>query len=552
MFRKTATDKQYGIFNNILGMLNGSARKHYEDTESWHNLFRKDVFSQVDESIFSVLFDKEMGAPNVSVRTVLSMMVLKEGFGWSDSQLFEQCHFNLLVRGAIGLVNIDDKVLAESTYYLFRKRVHEYCKKNGVDLIEKTFQAITKAQAIEFNVSGKSIRMDSKLIGSNVAWCSRYELIHETISHFCHNANQKLMNLLSEKEREQIGLICKEKGEKVVYRSNREDIQKHLLELGILMYKLTQIFDTSSGECYAILCRVFSEQYKIESEQVVLRPKEELQAENVQTPHDTDCTYRKKAEQEIKGYAVNLTETCDKGSLNLITGVQVENASAADNEFVDPGVSNTVEIFDRIPENLHTDGAYHSPLNASFCEAADINFYCTGMQGSTGRFDLRMTEDGLVVTDTKTGEIIPCEKLKSGSWKIETTEGYRYFSPEQIDTCERRRTIEELPAKIKNIRNNVEASIFQLSFHTRNNKTRYRGIIKHKLWATMRCLWINFRRIVKWVGKVCPKILKSLSSFSFILFFPVLIFLIQLFDQLFIPKVSWAKRKPILCENYCF
>ena len=57
----------------------------------------------------------------------------------------------------------------------------------------------------------------------------------------------------------------------------------------------------------------------------------------------------------------------------------------------------------------------------------------------------------------------------------------------------------------KNKRNNVEASIFQLCFHTRNNKTRYRGKLKHELWAFARCAWINLRRIVLFQSKNAPE-----------------------------------------------
>ena len=40
---------------------------------------------------------------------------------------------------------------------------------------------VTQSQAIEFQVHGKKVRMDSKLLGSNIAWYSRYELVHETL-----------------------------------------------------------------------------------------------------------------------------------------------------------------------------------------------------------------------------------------------------------------------------------------------------------------------------------------------------------------------------------
>jgi hypothetical protein len=61
----------------------------------------------------------------------------------------------------------------------------------------------------------------------------------------------------------------------------------------------------------------------------------------------------------------------------------------------------------------------------------------------------------------------------------------------------------ELFAKKTNRRNNVEATVFQLSFFTQNNKTRYRGNFKHQLWAYIRALWINLIRIQKWGGILC-------------------------------------------------
>ena len=65
------------------------------------------------------LFDEESGRPNAPIRLLVAMLILKEGFGWSDEQLFEAVHFNLLVRRALGLLNLTDEVPVESTYYLF-------------------------------------------------------------------------------------------------------------------------------------------------------------------------------------------------------------------------------------------------------------------------------------------------------------------------------------------------------------------------------------------------------------------------------------------------
>jgi hypothetical protein len=63
----------------------------------------------------------------------------------------------MLTRSALGLFNINDSLPTESTYYLFRKNIMEYAKKNGENLFETAFAQITKGQCSEFEVSGKRI-----------------------------------------------------------------------------------------------------------------------------------------------------------------------------------------------------------------------------------------------------------------------------------------------------------------------------------------------------------------------------------------------------------
>jgi hypothetical protein len=48
-------------------------------------------------------------------------------------------------------------------------------------------------------------------------------------------------------------------------------------------------------ETYQTLFRIYEEQYKMTDEQKIeLRPKEEISSDSVQSPHDTECAYRKK------------------------------------------------------------------------------------------------------------------------------------------------------------------------------------------------------------------------------------------------------------------
>ena len=56
---------------------------------------------RVDETVFSVLYTRGKGAPNASLRVLVGMMILKEGQGWSDEQLFENCNFYLHALSAL-------------------------------------------------------------------------------------------------------------------------------------------------------------------------------------------------------------------------------------------------------------------------------------------------------------------------------------------------------------------------------------------------------------------------------------------------------------------
>ncbi|WP_041779350.1 transposase [Belliella baltica] len=213
MFKKTSEKAQLSVFSNPNSFLTDRSERFYEENGAWHNLFKNQVTLRVEESLFEVLYSKETGSPNASVRIMVAMMILKEANRWSDSQLFEQCRFNLLVRRALGLVNMDDPIPSESTYYLFRKRIVDHERDGNPNLLEQTFASVTKGQAKDFHVSGRSIRMDSKLLGSNIAWLSRYELIHETVQLFCSKADfTKLETALSQSEMELVKSLLAEKG----------------------------------------------------------------------------------------------------------------------------------------------------------------------------------------------------------------------------------------------------------------------------------------------------------------------------------------------------
>ncbi len=217
MFKKTDDAQQASLFGSPSELMSDRAKKKYGNPKAWHNIFRQHVIGNIDESLFAPVFNSKTGAPNYSVKILLGMMVIKEVLECSDKHLFEHCEFNLLTRSALGLANIDDPLPAESTYYLFRQRVYEYQHEEGVNLFEKFFQTITQKQVSYFNVSGKILRMDSTLIGSNIASYSRYELIHLATHQFYKDVPEKVLKKrMSRKDREALQELLKEERHTVV------------------------------------------------------------------------------------------------------------------------------------------------------------------------------------------------------------------------------------------------------------------------------------------------------------------------------------------------
>ena len=502
-FKKSKQKSHPDLFATASFSLPERERRYMEDELSWHNEFYRNVLLNIDEEILRPLFvDGNMGAPTKQLRILIAMRMLKEGRGCSDEQLYENVRFNLVWRQAVGLFNINDECPSIDSYYMLFRRIAEYEQNNPehVNLYKKIYQDLTAKQIKKYKIAGRTNRMDSKLIGSNIAWFSRYEIIHETFRK--QVPEQEAMRISDQLYRQKALDFLAEDASKTVYRSDDETLGQRLLDLGIVISHILAM--RGEGEV-SLLHRVFHEQYDVDKDgNITVRDKKLVSATSVQNPNDPDAAYRSKGGKKVKGYSTNITETCDEEDKpNLITDVQVKPANAADNGFLKDAVEDTRKVTDNSIDKVIVDGAYQSKENRELASDEENGFelVANGLQGKPSRFDLELQDDGsLEVTDKQTAEVITATKVKDGQWKIgvENSKGkksYRYFDNEAIERSQNRRRMETIPWEERKKRNNVEAAIFQYCFLTRNNKTRYRGLFKQTLQALARCAWINMRRL---------------------------------------------------------
>lgn len=378
MFVKSS--EQLNLFSCASSSFSGKALSGYENELGWHNLFRKSVTMNIKEELFNVLYSSGTGAPNASIRVMLAMMILKEAQGLSDSKIFEEGRYNALTRSALGILNWDDSCPTESTYYLFRRSIAKYASEGNGDLMEQMFSDLTTKQCVDFEVSGKRIRMDSKLLGSNIAWLSRYEIVHTTIRLAYKSI--KGCSGISPDILKELDAIFEVEGKTIVYKYSSEEVRTKLQELGLLIQTILPLFEKIGGEHYQTLLRVFEDQFQVnESKEVISKDNKDISSKSVQSPHDTEATYRNKDGNQVRGNAINITETCNDTGLNLIVNTDTRPVTTPDIDFLESGINKSLCITKEMAEIVHADGAYNSPANQTFCEQNKINLTLHAIQG---------------------------------------------------------------------------------------------------------------------------------------------------------------------------
>ena len=271
MFKKSPNHSFPNLFDNYAQHLSNRKLQKYEDEQSWHNVFYREITSEIDEGIFSVLYSSDIGRPNEPIRILVSMLLLKDGNDWSDEALYEACNFNILVSRALGLINLSDQVPCVATYYNFKKRLCDYEKASGINLMEELFKSLTRSQILKYQVNGKAIRMDSKLLQSNIAKVNRLQLsievlkkLHKSLS----SAERFHLHELSQLEQVLLESLLTTTTNQYTYSLNKEQANDKLSQIGHLAYHLKCLYlgvelSTKAQKNYELLEQLLSDHFEL-------------------------------------------------------------------------------------------------------------------------------------------------------------------------------------------------------------------------------------------------------------------------------------------------
>jgi len=376
MYRANRRHLQPLLISNV-NELPEQKRKRLKD--SWAEIFYQEFFCRINEAAFAVLYVGYPSRPNVPINWLVGLETLKSGFGWSDEELYDHFCFDLQVRYALGIHDLNQSDFDLRSLYYFRERLSRYNLEHGVNLLKQAFEQITDQQLSALRVKTGRQRMDSTLIASNILDMSRMQLLVEAI--------QRMQRVLSEGDQLRYGellapYLLGHSGQYVYHVKGQAAVEEHLQQIGAviqrLLAELKEVYVQQPA--YQVLQRLFEDNFRLEAQQVQAKRNQELGADSLQSVDDLEATYRKKGQRGYKGYTVNISETCDPDNkLQLITQVQVAPNNVDDTRLLAEGLPNLKQRTG--VERLHTDGGYAGPSVDPVLEQCQVEQIPTGIRG---------------------------------------------------------------------------------------------------------------------------------------------------------------------------
>jgi len=501
--------------------------------EKWfYNL----IFSGIDEGNFKPLYSEKASRPNVAVNILVSALILKELKGISYNELMESMMFDMRFKIALGLISIDEEPFSRATLFNFQNRLLEYEQQTGIDLIEQVFDNLTSQQIKQLKLKADIQRTDSTLVSSNIRKYSRVQLLIEVLI--------RLERILDETDKRRIGeqlqAYLKTGSDKYVYALKSNELPRELEKLGKVYHAVhTEINEKASYHAkkgFINFERAYKEHFIVVNHQASPKPTEELNSGMLQSPDDQDATYRKKKEQQSKGYTLNGTETANPDNpIQLLTDIAVNPNNVDDsvilNERIDVIKEKTPEL-----NELHTDGGYGSEGNDKKLEESEIVQVTTAVRGRESEIEKKIGQSSqspdayTVKCPRQTVESTPTKKRHKvrfdlntckqcplkGKCRIFKNKGRYYFTHEDYLLSKRNGNINKIPNERRKIRPNVEATMKEFKTRTRGGKLKVRGLFKTSLFAFSVGIAINFGRIYRHIaGNEYLDVLFSAINFFF-------------------------------------
>ncbi len=518
--------------------LGENQRKKLENSkEKW---FHKLILSNINEIDFKPLYSGKASRPNAPVNILVSALILKEHRGMSYDELIESMMFDLRIKVALGLTNIDDVPFSRATLFNFQNRILEYENQTGINLVELVFDKLTAKQIKKLSLKTDIQRTDSTLVSSNIRKYSRVQLLIEVLI--------RLERVLDETDKNLIGKdlqpYLKAGSEKYIYGLKSNELPRELEKLGKVYHIVhDEIYEKDKyhgTKEFLNFERVFREHFVVVHQETKAKPNNELNSGMLQSPDDQEATYRKKKNQESKGFTINATETANPDNpIQLIDDVAVNPNNVDDTKILNDRID---KIKEKTPElnEIHTDGGYGSEDNDKKFEELDITQITTAVRGRESKIEkkIEQTEQSpeiyTVECPHQKNISVPTKKRHKAQFdlnickdcslqkdcQIFKNKGRCYFTHEDYLLNKRNLNITTIPIENRNIRPNVEATMKEFKIKAPGGKIKVRGLFKTSLFAFSLGIAINFGRIYRYIIEY--DVINSLFSSKYFFFIKIM------------------------------
>jgi hypothetical protein len=334
---------------------------------TWAHQYRRCALPLIDEGRFARYFDPDNGRPNKSVRLVVSVLVLKDVFDYTDGEALEALEWNTLWHYALDVLP-EEAHTCQKTLHNFRKLLLD--GDQGADLFESVTRSIIEAAGLRTERQ----RLDSTHVVSNIRLLTRLGLFVQTITRFLEDLRREHPRLAARITDELCARYLDREGYFADARSS--EAERRLGESALDLYWIVESFkdhhDVRRMASFQLVERLWNDQCELPATTtpacIVLR--KDVPSSSLQSPADPDATYGHKG----KGYEAQLCETCvPENPFQAVTAVSVNGANESDQDHVVDTIEQVERTCGEAPATLQTDAGYASGDNLVAAEEMGTN-----------------------------------------------------------------------------------------------------------------------------------------------------------------------------------
>ncbi|MFM1876239.1 MAG: hypothetical protein RL266_1976 [Bacteroidota bacterium] len=123
----------------------------------WYATFRNHVTNKIEDYDFEELMEEGVRTL-LPVKTLAAMIIMKEGFGWGDAQLINECKNDLRVRHALSINETGD-IPSAVMMSKFRSLLDEFKTNTGIDLMAELIEKVTETDGPVMKLGGGRIML---------------------------------------------------------------------------------------------------------------------------------------------------------------------------------------------------------------------------------------------------------------------------------------------------------------------------------------------------------------------------------------------------------